>query len=119
MKSTELFATMPSGIVMEILEYAHANDRQLFQTTLNAVAQARRVRPVYMERQPRAARLANMAGSLSHPQLRLAANSLLSTWLLKKHTGMLGTFLDALKIKHEDGTVGWIYNPLVWPSDPL
>ena len=26
---------------------------------------------------------------------------------------------DWLKIKHEDGTEGWIFNSLVWPADPL
>lgn len=26
---------------------------------------------------------------------------------------------DWLKVKHEDGTEGWIFKSLVWPSDPL
>ncbi|MBU0480435.1 MAG: SH3 domain-containing protein [Proteobacteria bacterium] len=26
---------------------------------------------------------------------------------------------DWLKVKHEDGTVGWIFNTLIWPSDPM
>lgn len=26
---------------------------------------------------------------------------------------------DWIKVKHEDGTVGWIFNNLLWPSDPF
>ncbi len=26
---------------------------------------------------------------------------------------------DWLKVKHDDGTRGWIYNTLIWPADPL
>lgn len=26
---------------------------------------------------------------------------------------------DWIKVKHEDGTVGWMANSLIWPSDPL
>ena len=26
---------------------------------------------------------------------------------------------DWLKVKHDDGTKGWIYNTLIWPADPL
>lgn len=26
---------------------------------------------------------------------------------------------DWIKVKHEDGTTGWIYKDLLWPSDPL
>ncbi|MEN8141996.1 MAG: SH3 domain-containing protein [Thermodesulfobacteriota bacterium] len=26
---------------------------------------------------------------------------------------------DWLKVKHADGTKGWIYNTLIWPADPL
>ncbi len=96
---------MPPTLATEILEFAFANDKQLYRTTLNAVAQARRVRPVFLERQPRVERFANMATSLSRSPLILAANSLISTWLLKKHESILITFLDALKIPHEKGVV--------------
>lgn len=26
---------------------------------------------------------------------------------------------DWLKVKHEDGTTGWVFKDLVWPNDPL
>lgn len=96
---------MPPSLALDILEFAFANDKQLYRTTLAAVAEARHVRTVFLERQPRAERFASMATVLGRPQLALAANSLLSTWLLKKHSAVLTTFLDALKIPHQNGVV--------------
>ncbi len=96
---------MPTDLAIEILEYAFANDKKLYRTALDAVAQTRKVRSVYLEHQPRMDRFLTMAATLSRPPLVLPANSLISTWLLKKHTAMLTTFLDALAIKHENGVV--------------
>lgn len=90
---------------MDILEYAHTNEKQMYRTALAAVAQARKVRPVFLDRQSRPERFLNMIATLSKPPLVLAANSLISTWLLKKQAPMLAAFLDALGIKHESGVV--------------
>ena len=96
---------MPTDLALEILEYAFANDKKLYRTALEAVAQTRKVRAVYLEHQPRTDRFLTMAATLGRPPLVLAANSLISTWLLKKHTDVLTTFLDALGIKHDKGVV--------------
>ena len=96
---------MSPSLGADILEFAFANDKALYKTALNAVAQARHVRPVFLERQPRVERSATMVDTLSRPQLALAANSLISTWLLKKHGPLLAAFLEALKIPHENGVV--------------
>jgi len=96
---------MPLDLAMDILEYAHTNEKQMYRTALAAVAQARKVRPVFLDRQSRPERFLNMIATLSKPPLVLAANSLISTWLLKKQAPMLAAFLDALGIKHESGVV--------------
>jgi hypothetical protein len=105
MTSSQLFAAMTPSLATEILEFSFTNDKPLYKTTLGAVAQARHVRPVYLERQPRVERFANMVSTLGRPQLAPAANSLISTWLLKKHGSLLSNFLDSLKITHENGVV--------------
>ncbi len=105
MNAHELFGSIPSTLAAEILEYTFSNDKPLYHATLDAVAQARKVRSVFMERQPRAERHATMAAYLSRPNLEVAADSLLRNWLLKSHTDLLADFLDALKIKHEKGVV--------------
>ena len=105
MTSHELFAAMPSALAVDILEFSHANDKKLYRAALDAIAQARKVRPVFLERQPRVERHVTMTESLGRPALALAADSLLRNWLLKKHTALLTDFLDALHIQHEKGVV--------------
>ncbi|HUR46663.1 MAG TPA: hypothetical protein VMZ27_12370 [Candidatus Saccharimonadales bacterium] len=96
---------MPAPMAAEIFEFTHANDKPLYKVTLEAVAQARKVRGVFLERQPRAERYTTMAGTLSRPGMMAAANNLISNWLIKKHNAVLVDFLDSLKIKHEKGVV--------------
>jgi hypothetical protein len=69
------------------------------------VADARKLRPVFLERQPRPQRHATMLTTLARPALDLVASNLLRVWLLKKHRQMLADFLDALGIPHQDGVV--------------
>jgi hypothetical protein len=96
---------MPVAVAMDILEFNHANEKKLYRAALDAVAQSRKVRTVFLERQPRTERHGAMVSSLSRPMLALAADSLLRNWLLKKHTALLADFLDSLNIKHEKGVV--------------
>jgi hypothetical protein len=105
MTSYELFGAMSPGLATEILEFNHASDRPVYRAGLEAVAQARKLRTVFLERQPRAERQALMIESLSRPNLAVASDTLLRNWLLKRHTTVLVDFLDALKVKHEKGVV--------------
>jgi hypothetical protein len=105
MTPREIFALIPTKLATEIVEFTHANDRELYRTALQAVAQARKVRVVFMERQPRTQRHADMAALLSRAPLAAVADSLLRNWLLKKHSVLLTDFLDALKITHDKGVV--------------
>jgi hypothetical protein len=105
MTSSELFAAMPAPVAADIFEFTHANDKPLYRVTLETVAQARKVRGVFLERQPRAERYATMASTLGRAGLMATANNLISNWLIKKHNAVLVDFLDSLKIAHEKGVV--------------
>ncbi len=105
MTSHELFAAMPASLAADLIDFNHTADKRIYRAALDAVAQVRRVRPVFLERQPRGERHALLIGSLSKPGLDLAADGLIRNWLLKKHSGLLVDFLDALNIKHEKGVV--------------
>ena len=96
---------MPATLAADILEFNHTSDKKLYRAALDNVAAARKVRSIFLERQPRAERHAAMMASLGRPGLALAADSLLRNWLLKKHTAILTDFLDALGIRHENGVV--------------
>jgi hypothetical protein len=103
--SHELFGFMSPPVALDILTYTHESDKPLYRATLGAVADARKLRPVFLERQPRPQRHATMLATLSRPALDLVAGNLLRTWLLKKHKQMLADFLDALGIAHQEGVV--------------
>jgi hypothetical protein len=51
--SHELFGFMSPALANEILNYAYESDKPTYKATMNGVAQALRVRPVYLERQAR------------------------------------------------------------------
>jgi hypothetical protein len=105
LKSHELFGFMSPGLANDILAFAHESDKPTYKATLAAVAQARHVRPVFLERQPRPQRHAMMIATLARPALDAASSGLLHGWLLKKQNAMLVDFLNALGIQHEKGVV--------------
>jgi hypothetical protein len=105
LKSHELIGFMPPALAADILTFAFQGDKPTYKATLAAVAQARKLRPVYLERQPRAQRDGVILATLTRPSLDAAAGALLRTWLLKKHKAMLVDFLNALGLPHEDGVV--------------
>jgi hypothetical protein len=96
---------MSPNLAQEIILYAYEEDKPLYKTTLAAVAEARKLRPVYLERQPRPQRHAAMLTTLTRPALEMVTANLIRTWLLKKHNGVLTDFLDSLGIQHKEGVV--------------
>ena len=105
LKSHELLGFMTPAVAQEILTHAHESDKQIYRATLNAVAGARKLRPVYLERKPRTEQHAMMVATLSKPALDLVTGNLIRAWLLKKYNPMLVDFLNALGITHKDGVV--------------
>ena len=103
--SHELFGFMSPGLAGDILNFIHESDKPTYKAALNAVAQARHVRLVFLERQPRPQRQTAMIATLSRPGLETVAGGLIRAWLLKKYKGMLVDFLNALEIKNEEGVV--------------
>jgi hypothetical protein len=105
LKSHELIGFMSPALATEILTYAFESDKALYRAVMAAVAEARHVRPVFLERQPRVQRHADMLATLAKPSLDAVSANLLRTWLLKKYKDMLVDFLDGLGIAHKDGVV--------------
>ena len=80
--SHELFGFMSPGLADEIITFTFESDKPVYHATLNAVAEARHVRPVFLERQPSTQRHAAMIATLAQaragsgrgqPDSRLAA----------------------------------------------
>jgi hypothetical protein len=96
---------MSPKLALEILTYTFESDKPLYRATLQAVAEARKVRPVFLERQPRTDRHSQMLSTLARPSLELVTGNLIRAWLVKKHKNMLVDFLNALGIQHNEGVV--------------
>ncbi len=101
----ELFGFMPVALSTEILVKTFETNKELYRATLGAVAEARRVRPVYLERKPRVDRHKDMLDMLSRPRMNVAAATLIRGWLMTNEKAMLVDFLDALGVEHKDGAV--------------
>ena len=105
MTSHEILGFMSPALSGQILDELFANDKPLYRGILSAVANARKLRPQFLEKQSRAERHPTMIAVLSKPGMDEVAGNLIRGWLLKKHTALLVEFLDALGIAHEKGVV--------------
>jgi hypothetical protein len=103
--SHEIFGFMSPALGGEILAFSFESDKPLYRATLNAVAEARKVRPIFLERQPRQQRHAAMLSCLARPAMEPAAGNLIRNWLVKKQNALLVQFLDTLAIPHKEGVV--------------
>jgi hypothetical protein len=105
LKSHELLGFMSPELANDILNYAFESDKPTYKAVLNGIAEARKVRPVFLERQARPQRHALMVATLSRPGLDQVASSLIRAWLVKKQQAMLVDFLNALDIPNKEGVV--------------
>jgi hypothetical protein len=102
LKSHELLGFMSPALANDILSFIFESDKPAYRATVAAVAEAKRVRPIFLERQPRDQRHATL---LTKPNLDAAAGAFIRAWLIKKHVAMLVDFLNALEIRNENGVV--------------
>jgi hypothetical protein len=103
--SHELLGFMSPSLAADILSYTYESDKPLYRATLSAVAEARKVRPVFLERQPRAQRHTTMLSALTKPSMEMIAGNMIRSWLVKKQNAVLVEFLNALEIPHKEGVV--------------
>jgi hypothetical protein len=103
--SHELFGFMSPALANDIITFTLESEKPTYRATLNAVAEARHLRPVFLERQSKTQRHATMLAALGKPSLEAVAGNLIRTWLVKKQRTMLVDFLNALEIPNEEGVV--------------
>ena len=96
---------MSPALAQRVLDEVATADKDLYRVAVAAVAQAKKVRPVFLERQSRPERHRSMATALTRPDLNMIAGNVISGWLVKTQSTLLVDFLDALKIKNDKGVV--------------
>jgi hypothetical protein len=100
-----MFAEISRALATRIVEEVHASDKDLYRVALASAAQAKKVRPVFLERQPRAERYKAMASALARADLNTISGNVISGWLVKNQPALLSDFLTTLKIPHQNGVV--------------
>ncbi len=101
----ELFGFMSPDLAQRIIQAVHDTDRDLYRATMAAVAEARKVRPIFLERKARIDRDKDIIAALGKPRLEMIAANLIRGWLVKHRQSMLVEFLDTLGVPHKDGSV--------------
>ena len=113
----EIFGFMSPALAREIVDGLHASEKEVYRAILQGVAEAKKVRPIFLERKPLAQRHQDMVSMLAKPHLDFLALNALQTWLLKKQSAMLGSFLDFLGVAHQNGAIEKL--PTAVPEDKL
>ena len=102
MKSSEIFQHLSPGLSEQVLGWLHATEKPTYKVAVQTLATQRKLRPVFVERKPRAERHTWMQGALSRPAGEPIAANLLQMWLMGAQSSLLCDFLDALGIEHDE-----------------
>jgi len=101
----EILSGLTPAEAHELLESLHQTNKAAYKGLMQAAASRRKLRPVFLERKPRVERHQWMQGVLGLPASEELSLEVLQNWLLGTHRAMLGDFLDACGIEHQEGLV--------------
>ncbi len=102
----EIFAKMPSSMAHGLFAFLHEHQKPLYRATLETLAKARKLRPVFLEKKPRSEQHAWLVDQLRKRINNDTAAHVLQLWLVGAHKNLLCDFLDGFNIAHdENGTV--------------
>jgi hypothetical protein len=99
----ELIGFMSPKMANRILEDTQANNREVYRALVASMAQAQKMRPVFIGRQPKERRHKSFVQMLSRAGSEEHAGNLIRGWLFKEHKDVLTGFLGKLGIEHEEG----------------
>jgi len=101
----ELIGFMSPKMANRILEDTQANNREVYRALVASMAQAQKMRPVFIGGQPKERRHKSFVQMLSRTGSEEHAGNLIRGWLFKEHKNVLTDFLGKLGIEHEEGMV--------------
>ena len=106
LKPHEIFARMPAAIAEQLLTFIAEKEKPLYKATIDSLAKQRKLRPIFIERKPRAERHLWLKETLGKKGSESIAAHLLQIWLVGAQKQVLCDFLDRLGIAHdENGTL--------------
>ncbi len=118
MNSSEIFQHLSPATAEQVFTFLQETEKPTYKVAIQTLAAQRKLRPVFVERKPRAERHAWLQAALARPQGEQIAANLLQMWLMGAQSPMLCDFLDTLGIEHDEH--GGIENlPPCPPADKL
>lgn len=113
MTPNEIFTSMSHTQALAIIGFFQEKEKPLYKATIESLAKQRKLRPVFVERKPKAERHDWILEALGRKINEALSAQLLQIWLVSQQSKLLCDFLDSLGIAHdENGTVDSI------PEDP-
>ncbi len=101
----ELIGFMSPKMANQILEDTQTNNREVYRALVASMAQAQKMRTVFIGRQPKERRHKGFVQVLSRAGSEEHSGNLIRGWLFKEHKDVLIVFLGKLGIEHNDGMV--------------
>ena len=106
MKAHELFKLLDPAIVAELFTTFREEEREIYKSTVNSLAQARKLRPVYVQKKPVVEQIAWMHKTLNLRGSDMIGEHLLQVWFMKFQQPLLIKFCDGMEIDHNgEGSV--------------
>ncbi len=103
MRSNEIFAAMSGEEALGFLEEMRSEAPEVARIALAAAAEAFRLRPEFLKRQPRQRQAEWMRRALGRTVGAPLAEEVLATYFLEKERDLLVELLDALGVPHDEG----------------
>ncbi len=103
MRSNEIFAAMSGGEALSFLEEMRESAPDVAKLALAAAAEAFRLRPEFLKRQPRPRQAEWMRRALGRTVGARLAEEVLATYFLEHEKDLLIELLDTLGVPHEEG----------------
>jgi hypothetical protein len=101
MQAFEIFKAMSPAMSLSLVNWMRDEEKPVFKATLSALAQQKKLRPVFLERKPRGEQAQWVSDNLKLRLSEAIGENVLQIWLLKKNQDMLATFLDEIGVPHD------------------
>lgn len=101
MKAHQLIQAIGPDLQKSIVSYVQTEHRAAYRLVLDALAQQRKLRTVFIQRKSREDQAVWVSEQLAHKANDSVAEQIIQLWLLKGQSEMLITFLDAIGVKHD------------------
>jgi hypothetical protein len=105
MRSNEVFSRMSPAQASAFLEEVKREAKPVAQLALGATAQAFRLRPEFLRRQPKQRQADWMRRALGRTIGAPIAEELLATYFLEHHLELLKEWLTLVGVEHEEGQI--------------